>query len=71
MTFEELNEINDRCNQITTGDTSENYGHGKCLYQSEAKIRELKTLDVPTKLMHGDIKLLLRDRNLKSLQEEV
>jgi hypothetical protein len=41
--------INDSCNEITTGDTSENYGHGKCLYQTEEKLRRLKAHGIPAK----------------------
>jgi len=49
MDWSHLNDINNRCNLITTGDTSENYGHGKCLYQTEEKLKQLKALGIPAK----------------------
>ena len=47
--IELLNEINERCNLITTGDTSKNHGHGKCLHQTEEKLRQLKAHGIPAK----------------------
>ena len=59
MDWSHLNDINNRCNLITTGDTSDNYGHGKCLYQTEEKLRQLKALGIPAK--RGSCKMIKND----------
>lgn len=52
VNVETLADINGWCNYINQGDTSQNGGHGKCVYQTEEKLRILKELGITGKRGH-------------------